>query len=107
VRVAAPTPGTARITLSAPAFADFGATEPGEIITLGWAAPGEELVLPRRGWRFPTGTRTYKRLRAVREGRLVRIADPDLAIALSYSSLLSLPYQLREIVPRLKAALAA
>lgn len=47
----------ARITLSAPAFADFGVTEPGEIITLGWAAPGEELVLPALGWRFPRGTR--------------------------------------------------
>jgi NADPH-dependent ferric siderophore reductase len=47
----------ARITLSAPAFADFGVTEPGEIITLGWAPPGEELVLPQLGWRFPRGTR--------------------------------------------------
>jgi NADPH-dependent ferric siderophore reductase len=46
----------ARITLSAPAFADFGVTEPGEIITLGWAGPGEELVLPHGGWRFPTGS---------------------------------------------------
>jgi NADPH-dependent ferric siderophore reductase len=47
----------ARITLSAPAFAEFGVTEPGEIITLGWAPPGEELVLPQLGWRFPRGTR--------------------------------------------------
>jgi NADPH-dependent ferric siderophore reductase len=47
----------ARITLSAPAFADFGVAEPGEIITLGWAPPGEELVLPQLGWRFPRGTR--------------------------------------------------
>ena len=46
----------ARITLAAPAFADFGVTEPGEIITLGRAAPGEELVLPQRGWRFPAGS---------------------------------------------------
>jgi NADPH-dependent ferric siderophore reductase len=46
----------ARITLSGPAFADFGVTEPGEIITLGWASPGEELVLPEGGWRFPRGT---------------------------------------------------
>jgi NADPH-dependent ferric siderophore reductase len=55
VRVAAPTPAMARITLSAPAFADFGVTEPGEIITLGWAPDGDELVLPQLGWRFPDG----------------------------------------------------
>jgi iron-siderophore transport system substrate-binding protein len=54
-----------------------------------------------------TGARSYKRLRAVREDRVVRIDDPDLAIAMSYSSVLSIPYQLREIVPRLKSALAA
>jgi NADPH-dependent ferric siderophore reductase len=47
----------ARITLTAPAFADFGVTEPGEIVTLGWAPDGEELVLPQLGWRFPRGTR--------------------------------------------------
>jgi iron complex transport system substrate-binding protein len=54
-----------------------------------------------------TGSRTYQRLRVVREGRVVRIDDPDLAIAMSYSSLLSIPYQLREIVPPMRAALAA
>jgi iron complex transport system substrate-binding protein len=53
-----------------------------------------------------TGARTYKRLRAVREGRVVRIDNPDLAIAMSYSSVLSMPYQLREVVPRLQRALA-
>ena len=36
-----------------------------------------------------TASRTYRRLRAVREDRLVRIDDPDLAIAMSYSSVLS------------------
>jgi NADPH-dependent ferric siderophore reductase len=46
-----------RVTLAAEAFADFGVTEPGEIITLGWAPPDEELVLPERGWRFPRGRR--------------------------------------------------
>ena len=53
-----------------------------------------------------TASRSYKRLRAVREERLVTIDDPDLAIAMSYSSVLSTPYQLREVVPRLRAALA-
>jgi len=53
-----------------------------------------------------TASRSYKGLRAVREQRLVRIDEPDLAIAMSYSSVLSTPYQLREVVPRLRAALA-
>jgi iron complex transport system substrate-binding protein len=52
-----------------------------------------------------TASRTYRRLAPVRAGRVVRIDDPDLAIAMSYSSVLSIPYQLREIVPRLRAAL--
>jgi iron complex transport system substrate-binding protein len=54
-----------------------------------------------------TGSRTFKRLRVVRENRVVRIDDPDLAMAMSYSTVLSIPYQLREVVPRLKSALAA
>jgi iron complex transport system substrate-binding protein len=54
-----------------------------------------------------SGSRTYRRLRVVRERRVVRIDDPDLAIAMSYSTLLSIPYQLREIVPPLRDALAA
>jgi iron-siderophore transport system substrate-binding protein len=54
-----------------------------------------------------TGARSYKGLRAVRENRVVRIDDPDLAIAMSYTSVLSIPYQLRDIVPPLRAALAA
>lgn len=45
-----------RFTLRAEAFADFGVEQPGEIVTLGWPAPGHELVLPRVGWRFPAGT---------------------------------------------------
>jgi NADPH-dependent ferric siderophore reductase len=51
-------PRMKRITLTAPEFgADFGVEEPGEILTLGWADPGEELVLPELGWRFPKGKR--------------------------------------------------
>ena len=42
----------------------------------------------------------------MREDRVVRIDDPDLAIAMSYSSVLSIPYQLREVVPQLREALA-
>ena len=49
------TPRMARFTLATPAFADLGVEEPGEILTLGWSDPGEELVLPERGWRFPRG----------------------------------------------------
>ena len=47
------TPRMRRITLTAPEFADLGIEEPGEIITLGWAEPGEELVLPRAGLALP------------------------------------------------------
>src|SRR5918998_4036780 len=57
VRVAPASPRMACITLTAPQFAELGVEEPGEIITLGWAAPGEELVLPQLGWRFPRGKR--------------------------------------------------
>jgi NADPH-dependent ferric siderophore reductase len=51
------TPAMARLTLSHPAFADFGVEQPGEIITLGWCDGGEELVMPLLRWRFPPGTR--------------------------------------------------
>jgi NADPH-dependent ferric siderophore reductase len=57
-RVELVTPSMKRITLVAPEFGpDFGVDQPGEIITLGWADPGEELVLPQPGWRFPAGKR--------------------------------------------------
>jgi NADPH-dependent ferric siderophore reductase len=55
VRIADITPSMRRFTLRADAFADFGIEQPGEILTLGWPAPGRELVLPRVGWRFPPG----------------------------------------------------
>jgi NADPH-dependent ferric siderophore reductase len=57
VRTAQVTPMMRRLTLTAPAFAEFGVEEPGEIITLGWPDPGKELVLPELGWRFPPGKR--------------------------------------------------
>ena len=44
-----------RFTLRADAFAEPGIEQPGEILTLGWAPDGEELVLPQPGWRFPDG----------------------------------------------------
>jgi len=56
--------------------------------------------------RLLTSSRSYKNLAAVKEKRLVTIDDPDLAIAMSYSSVASTPYQLREVVPRLREALA-
>jgi NADPH-dependent ferric siderophore reductase len=55
VRIADVTPAMRRFTLRAEAFGDFGVEQPGEIVTLGWPAPGRELVLPRVGWRFPPG----------------------------------------------------
>jgi NADPH-dependent ferric siderophore reductase len=36
VRREALSPRMARFTLQAPAFADFGVEQPGEIVTLGW-----------------------------------------------------------------------
>ncbi len=49
------TPTMTRFTLHHAAFADPGIEQPGEILTLGWANDGEELVLPQLGWRFPDG----------------------------------------------------
>jgi NADPH-dependent ferric siderophore reductase len=54
VRVTDVTPRMRRFTLRADAFAGFG-EQPGEIVTLGWPDPGDELVLPLPGWRFPAG----------------------------------------------------
>jgi NADPH-dependent ferric siderophore reductase len=56
VRIVDLTPSMRRFTLRAEAFADFGVEQPGEIVTLGWPGPGQELVLPRSRWRFPPGT---------------------------------------------------
>ncbi len=47
------TPSMACFTLHAPAFSDPGLEQPGEILTLGWPAGDEALVLPEPGWRFP------------------------------------------------------
>lgn len=49
------TPHMTRFVLAGPALDDFFIEEPGEIITLLWPAPGQELVLPEGGWRFPPG----------------------------------------------------
>jgi NADPH-dependent ferric siderophore reductase len=71
LRLAQVTPQMRRITFGAPQFGpDFGVEQPGEIITLGWAEPGEELVLPELGWRFPAGKREqHWRNYTVREHR--------------------------------------
>jgi NADPH-dependent ferric siderophore reductase len=46
-----------RLTLRAPDFRDaWPLQQPGEIITLLFAAPGEPIVLPVAGWTFPPGT---------------------------------------------------
>jgi len=55
VRVTTVTPHMARLTLGGPALDGFAVDEPGEIVTLLWPAEGQELVLPRGGWRFPPG----------------------------------------------------
>jgi len=60
------TPAMRRLTLSAPAFADPGVEQPGEIITLGWPRNGEELLLPEEGWRFRRGPEQHWRNFTVR-----------------------------------------
>ena len=42
---------------------DLGCEQPGEILTLGWAPDGQELVLPAPGWRFAPGTPPEQRWR--------------------------------------------
>ncbi|HWI23117.1 MAG TPA: siderophore-interacting protein [Baekduia sp.] len=50
------TPRMIRVTLRAEAFGpQWPIQQPGEIITLLFAAPGEEIVLPLTGWTFPDG----------------------------------------------------
>lgn len=63
------TPLMVRFTLSAPDFAALGVEEPGEILTLGWCAPDEELVLPEEGWRFRGGQEQHWRNFTVRAYR--------------------------------------
>jgi NADPH-dependent ferric siderophore reductase len=61
------TPSMRRLTLAAPAFAEPGIEQPGEIITLGWPEEGEsELVLPQLGWRFPDAPEQHWRNFSVR-----------------------------------------
>ncbi|HEX6388720.1 MAG TPA: siderophore-interacting protein, partial [Solirubrobacteraceae bacterium] len=60
------TPTMTCFTLHHPDFADPGVEQPGEILTLGWAPPGEELVLPGLGWRFPGGIEQHWRNFTVR-----------------------------------------
>jgi NADPH-dependent ferric siderophore reductase len=55
-RIADVTPAMRRFTLRHDVFGDFGVEQPGEIVTLGWPGPEQELVLPRSRWRFPAGT---------------------------------------------------
>ena len=55
VRVERLTPAMTRFTLGGPALRRFFIEEPGEIVTLLWPVSGQELVLPRAGWRFPPG----------------------------------------------------
>jgi iron complex transport system substrate-binding protein len=48
----------------------------------------------------------FTSLKVVREGRAIMVDDLDLSMALSASSVLSIPYALDRIVPQLDAALA-
>lgn len=50
------TPRMLRITLKSSDFgADWPLQQPGEIITLCFATPEDDVVLPEEGWRFPAG----------------------------------------------------
>jgi iron complex transport system substrate-binding protein len=48
----------------------------------------------------------FSRLSVVRDGRAIMVEDLDLSMALSASSVLSIPYALDRIVPQLQTALA-
>jgi iron complex transport system substrate-binding protein len=48
----------------------------------------------------------FQRLSVVQDGRVITVDDIDLSMALSASSVLSIPYALDRIVPQLDAALA-
>jgi NADPH-dependent ferric siderophore reductase len=49
-------PRMLRLTLRDPAFGpDWPLEQPGEIVTLLFPEPGEPIVLPETGWRFPPG----------------------------------------------------
>jgi iron complex transport system substrate-binding protein len=48
----------------------------------------------------------FKSLKVVRDGRAVMVDDVNLSMALSASTVLSIPYALDRVVPRLDAALA-
>ena len=52
-------------------------------------------------------TPTFRRLDLVRRKRMVTITDRDVADAMTYSTVLSIPYQLDHLVPQLATALAA
>ena len=62
----------ARITLSAPAFADFGVTEPGEIIT----QLHPSAATTRRAPRSRSTSRYATHLIAMSEGQIVARGDP-------------------------------
>jgi Siderophore-interacting FAD-binding domain len=50
------TPRMIRVTLACEGFRDgWPIQQPGDIITLLFVPPGEEIVLPLTGWRFPDG----------------------------------------------------
>ena len=51
-------------------------------------------------------TPTFRRLDLVRRKRMVTITDRDVADAMTYSTVLSIPYQLDHLVPQLATALA-
>lgn len=67
-------------------------------VALFWGAPGAEREVVQ-------ADPLYRRLDAAKTGRIVYFElDDDLTGAMSFSSPLSLPYALRELVPRLAAA---
>src|SRR3712207_3033250 len=65
------TPRMLRVTLRCPGFAcdAWPIQQPGEIITLLFSPPGEGVVLPEQGWRFPRGVEQPWRNYTVRRHR--------------------------------------
>jgi NADPH-dependent ferric siderophore reductase len=77
------TPRMIRVTLAGEGFRDdWPIQQPGEIITLLFVPPGEEIVLPLMGWRFPDGApeQEWRNYSVRRHDREIGEIDVDVVL---------------------------